>query len=60
MIAISIQLQPRQTRAGDDSWAVAIVVKWSGIGQEGWIEAALSLLLPPDTLAEGDLVRSRV
>ena len=59
MIAISIQLSPRQTRAGNDSWADAIVVKWSGIGQNGRIEAAL-WLLPPDPLAEGDPVRSRV
>ena len=46
MIAVSIQPGPRQTRAGNDAWAVAIVVKCSAIGQNGLIEAALRLLLP--------------
>ena len=68
MIAVSIQLGPRQTWAGNDAWAAAIVVAWavaivvkcSAIGQNGLIESALWLLLPPKAFAEGDVVASRV
>lgn len=59
MIAVAIQLWPRQTMGRNDAWAVAIVVKWSAIGQNGWIEAALWLLSPPNAFAEGDLVPGR-